>query len=50
VFDNPEFRDKFLQANLMEPIVGTPEVMSEQIRAELGQWAKIIRDGNLKLD
>jgi tripartite-type tricarboxylate transporter receptor subunit TctC len=50
VFATAEFREKFLDANQMEAIVGSPEVMSEQIKKELGQWAKVIREGNLKLD
>jgi tripartite-type tricarboxylate transporter receptor subunit TctC len=50
VFATPEFRDKFLDANQMESIVGSPDQIAERIRVESEHWAKVIKDVGLKLD
>jgi tripartite-type tricarboxylate transporter receptor subunit TctC len=50
VFADPEFREKFLEANQMEPIVGSPEQLADLIRVEALHWSKVIKDNNLKLE
>ena len=49
-FADPEFREKFLEANQMEPIVGSPEQLADLIRVEALHWSKVIKDNNLKLE
>ncbi len=39
VFADPEFREKFLEANQMEPIVGSPEQLADLVRVEGLHWS-----------
>ena len=49
VISNRAFAEKYLAAQGLEPIVGTPEQFAAFIRAETVKWGKVVRDANIKL-
>ena len=48
VMDNPEFREKRMVSQGLEPAGGTPEQFAELIRADAQQWAKVIEAAGIK--
>jgi tripartite-type tricarboxylate transporter receptor subunit TctC len=50
ILDEPDFREKVLAPQLFEPMGASPEQFADFIQAETTKWAKVIRDGNLKLE
>ncbi len=50
VLSDREFRDKMLYPQLLEPIMGSPEQLTELIKADTEKWGKVIRDANLKVE
>ena len=50
VFNDQEFRARFLDAQMFEAMAATPEAFAGYIKAERAKWAKVIRDGNIKLE
>ena len=50
IFNDPAFREKFLAPNFIFPIVSSPEIFAERIRAESAKWGSIIRDANVKVE
>lgn len=50
VFANQEFKKKFLEPSILEPITGTPDQFSAYIKAEQGKWKKVIEAANLKIN
>jgi tripartite-type tricarboxylate transporter receptor subunit TctC len=49
VISDRAFAEKYLAAQGLEPIIGTPEQFSTFIRAETGKWGKIVKDANIKI-
>ncbi len=49
VLRQPEVREQLRQQGL-EPIENTPEEFGAWVRKQTAQWAKVIRDGNIKPD
>jgi tripartite-type tricarboxylate transporter receptor subunit TctC len=43
------FAGKYLAAQGLEPIVGTPEQFATFIRAEMVKWGKVVKDANIKI-
>src|SRR5688572_4331722 len=41
VFADPDFREKFLDRALLDPITGSPEQFAEFIRLEAAKWSKV---------
>jgi tripartite-type tricarboxylate transporter receptor subunit TctC len=50
VLADPAFREKFLAPQLFEPMGSSPDEFADYIKAETAKWAKVIQDGNLKID
>jgi tripartite-type tricarboxylate transporter receptor subunit TctC len=50
VFDDREFRDKFLAPQLFESIAGTPEQLAAYLKSETEKWTKILRAANVKIE
>ncbi len=50
VFADPDFREKFLDRAMLDPITGSPDQFAEFIRAEAAKWSKVIKDANLKVE
>jgi tripartite-type tricarboxylate transporter receptor subunit TctC len=50
VFADPDFREKFLDRALLDPITGSPEQFAEFIKAEAAKWSKVVKDAKLKID
>ena len=50
IFNDPQFRDKFLAPNFIYSIVSSPEEFAERIRLDLAKWGKVIRDANIRVE
>jgi len=50
VFADADFREKFLDRAMLDPIAGSPEQFAEFIKAEATKWSKVVKDANLKIE
>ncbi len=50
IFNNSEFREKFLAPNMFEPMISSPEQFSDYIKSDAQKWGKVIRDAKVKVD
>jgi tripartite-type tricarboxylate transporter receptor subunit TctC len=49
VLDDPEFRKSFLEPRLFFPVASSPEDFVKFLHQERAQWAKVIKEQNLKI-
>jgi tripartite-type tricarboxylate transporter receptor subunit TctC len=49
VFSDPDFRKRFLDPQMFESMPGSPQDFAGFIKAEQAKWAKVIREGHIKL-
>ncbi|MFZ0067472.1 MAG: tripartite tricarboxylate transporter substrate binding protein [Pseudolabrys sp.] len=49
VMSDRAFAEKYLAAQSLEPITGTPEQFAALIRAETVRWGKVIKDADIKV-
>jgi tripartite-type tricarboxylate transporter receptor subunit TctC len=50
IIADPEFRKKFLEPLVVQPIPGSIDAFAEYLRKESVKWAKVIHAANLKID
>jgi tripartite-type tricarboxylate transporter receptor subunit TctC len=50
IFDDPEFRARFLTPSFIYSIVSTPEDFAARIRTESEKWGKVIKDAGVKVE
>ena len=50
VFADADFREKFLDRAMLDPIAGSPEQFAAFIKAEAAKWSKVVKDANLKIE
>jgi len=50
VISDRAFAEKFLAAQGLEPITGTPEQFAAFVKRESTKWAEVIKSANIKLD
>jgi tripartite-type tricarboxylate transporter receptor subunit TctC len=50
VFEEPEFREKFLAVNMFEPMTSSPEQFSAFIKSDAQKWRNVIDTAKVKLD
>ncbi len=50
VFADAEFREKFLDANMFEPMASSPEQFSAFIKSDAQKWRNVINIAKVKLD
>jgi len=50
VFSDPDYRERVLRPNALQPIAGSPEQYATLIRHDAEKWAKVIRAANIKPD
>ena len=50
VFEDPEFREKFLATNMFESITSSPEQFSAFIKSDAQKWRTVINTANVKPD
>jgi tripartite-type tricarboxylate transporter receptor subunit TctC len=50
IFEDGEFREKFLAANMFEPMIASPEEFSAFIASDARKWRDVIRNAAVKLD
>jgi tripartite-type tricarboxylate transporter receptor subunit TctC len=50
VFSDPDFRKRFLDPQMFESMPGSPQDFAGFIKVEQAKWAKVIREGHIKLE
>jgi len=50
IFNDPEFRKKFLDPSFIYSIVSSPDKFAMRIQADSSKWGKIIRDAKIHVD
>jgi tripartite-type tricarboxylate transporter receptor subunit TctC len=50
VFEDAEFREKFLDINMFEPMTGSPEQFSAFIKSDAQKWRNVINTAKVKVD
>jgi tripartite-type tricarboxylate transporter receptor subunit TctC len=50
ILADPEVRRTIITPQLFESIAGTPEQLSDYLKAEAQRWGKVIRDAHIKVD
>jgi tripartite-type tricarboxylate transporter receptor subunit TctC len=50
VFEESEFREKFLAVNMFEPMTSSPEQFSAFIKSDAQKWRNVIDTAKVKLD
>jgi tripartite-type tricarboxylate transporter receptor subunit TctC len=50
VMRDPAIQAKFLEPNLMQPILGGPDAFAAYLAGESTKWQKVIKDAGLKLE
>jgi tripartite-type tricarboxylate transporter receptor subunit TctC len=50
IFNEPEFRTRFLDPQMFESMAESPEEFTGFIKAERDKWAKVIHEANIKVE
>jgi tripartite-type tricarboxylate transporter receptor subunit TctC len=50
IFNDKEFRERFLDPQMFESMAGPPEEFAAFIKAERDKWAKVIAEANIKVE
>jgi tripartite-type tricarboxylate transporter receptor subunit TctC len=50
ITSSADFREKFLDANYLQPLPGTPEEFARYVEADAAKWGRIIRDGKITVE
>jgi tripartite-type tricarboxylate transporter receptor subunit TctC len=50
IFNDKEFRERFLDPQMFESMAGPPEEFVAFIKTERAKWAKVIREANIKVE
>jgi tripartite-type tricarboxylate transporter receptor subunit TctC len=50
IFNDKEFRERFLDPQMFESMAGPPEEFTAFIKAERDKWAKVIAEANIKVE
>ena len=50
ILRDPEFRAKFLEPQMLQPMHGTMQELAAYLGAESKKWEKVIKDANLRVE
>ena len=50
VLADAAFRERFLNPQMLDPMIGSPEAFAAEIKSESQKWSKVIREQNLHID
>ena len=50
ILRDPEFRAKFLEPQMLQPMYGTPQELAAYLGTESKKWEKVIKDANLRVE
>jgi len=50
IFGDPAFRERFLEPQMFESMVGLPNDFAAFVKAERAKWAKLIADAGIKIE
>jgi tripartite-type tricarboxylate transporter receptor subunit TctC len=50
MLDDPEFRKKFLEPQMFQPLGSSPEEFESFIQAEISKWSKVVKAADIKIE
>jgi tripartite-type tricarboxylate transporter receptor subunit TctC len=50
IFSDPDFRQKFLEPQFMEPMMSSPEEFAEYVRTDVQKWSRVMRAAKVKIE
>ena len=50
VLTSPEFKEKFLDPNYLQPLIGAPDAFSRYVEADAEKWGKVIRNAKITIE
>ena len=50
VLTDPEFKDKFMDLNYLQPLIGSPDAFARYVDADAVKWGKVIRDAKITIE
>lgn len=50
IINDKEFREKFLEPQVVQPLPGPRDAFGGHVQAEAAKWSKVISEANLKID
>ena len=50
IFSDPDFRQKFLEPQFMEPMTSSPEEFAEYVRTDVQKWSRVMRAAKVKIE
>jgi tripartite-type tricarboxylate transporter receptor subunit TctC len=50
IFNDPEFREKFLKPNFLDVNTGSPDEYAAYIKGEAAKWSKVIKDAGIRIE
>jgi tripartite-type tricarboxylate transporter receptor subunit TctC len=50
LFNDPAFQQKFLEPQMFQSLVTTPEQFDAYIKAQAAKWSKVVQEANIKIE
>jgi tripartite-type tricarboxylate transporter receptor subunit TctC len=50
LFTDPTFQKKFLEPQMFQPLVSSPEKFESFIEAQIKKWGKVVKEANIKIE
>jgi tripartite-type tricarboxylate transporter receptor subunit TctC len=50
VLADPEFKEKFLDPNQLQPIIGSPDAFTQYVEADAAKWGKVVKDAKITVE
>ena len=50
VLTGSEFKDKFMDPNYLQPLIGSPDAFARYVEADAVKWGKVIRDAKITIE
>jgi tripartite-type tricarboxylate transporter receptor subunit TctC len=50
MFSDPAFQKKFMEPQMFQPLVSSPEEFGQFITAEIAKWSKVVKAANIKIE
>jgi tripartite-type tricarboxylate transporter receptor subunit TctC len=50
MFTDPAFQKKFMEPQMFQPLVSSPEEFDQFITAEIAKWSKVVKAANIKIE
>ncbi len=50
LFSDPAFEKKFMEPQMFQPLVSSPEEFEKFIQAEISKWSKVVKEANIRIE